>query len=76
MKREAVQEERHRYKQRGDDRSYSPSFYEFKEESESVNELNDDVTLTPEDKSLIERIVKAEDSFNPEKINTDPNVII
>ena len=77
MKREAVQEERHRYKSKGDTRSYSPSFYEFKEElkePESVNELNDDLVLTSEDKSLLERIIKAEDSFNPEKINTGPNV--
>jgi hypothetical protein len=78
MKREAVQEERHKFKHKSEGRSFSPSsFYELKEElkdSESYNELDDDLVLVAEEKSFLERITKAEDSFNPEKADQAPNV--
>lgn len=71
MKREAVQEERHKYKYKHEKDRLSPSSnYEFKEEVkdiENINELNDDLILTFSEKDFLKNIIQAEDTFNPEK---------
>lgn len=75
MKREQVQDERQKYRHKHDSPNGSPSsFYEFKEElkdTENPNELNDDLSLTYEENKFLEKINKAEELYNPEKINSD-----
>lgn len=78
MKREAVQEERHKYKFKADQDRLSPSTsFEIKEElkeAQPSNDLDDDLLLTIDEKSFLIEINSAEDSFNPEIINNSFNV--
>lgn len=77
MKREAVQEERQKYQQqlKNDLDRYSPTSNEYKEEEQdTLDELNDDLVMTPDEKTLLEQIICSEDSFNPKIKISDPNV--
>lgn len=77
MKREAVQEERHKYKYKIDHDRLSPTnSCEFKEELKEVqfsNDLDDDLTLTSDEKSFLIEINTAEETYNPETINNSAN---
>lgn len=76
MKREAVQEERQKYQQqlKNDLDRYSPTSNEYKEEEQdTLDELNDDLVMTPDEKTLLEQIICSEDSFNPKIKISDPN---
>ena len=80
MKREAVQEERHKYKYKIDQDRLSPTnSCEFKEELKEVqfsNDLDDDLTLTSDEKSFLIEINTAEETYSPETINNSANVKI
>lgn len=74
MKREAVQEERHKYKF---NQSMSPlSNNELKEEIKDfqiIDQLNDDLVLTTEEMDFLKKINDVEDKFNPDIRNSEPN---
>lgn len=75
MKREAVQEERHKYKYKNDPEKLSPSSnYEFNDGTKDfqiVDELDDDLILSLEEREFLKQITLAEDLFNPEIISPD-----
>lgn len=80
MKREAVQEERHKYKYKNDLDKLSPSSnYELNEDTKDfqmVDELDDDLILSHEERELLKQITLAEDLYNPEVRSPDLNVNI
>ena len=81
MKREDVQEERHKYKYKNEQERDKPSptsdscdFREELKDFQIADELNDDLILTVEEREFLKKITLAEDLYNPEINNPDSNV--